>query len=442
MTLQIVFIRHGIAEAGSSGQSDFDRCLTQKGTQKLRDALPFLLPLLHRDHEILIWSSPLVRARETAGIAADIFHVEEIEVFDFISEGYFNGFWNAVENLSPLVGRTVIVVGHEPNMGYWSQALGGAYLPFKKGAAASFVYRGGAPNTAEFEWFLQPEGMEGLSDKASTTGILADISEILLFHLRKVVTERDNFLEEPESTETAHQLRVSIRKLRSLLYFLKPFQKGRQNSSLQGGLRKIVAELSYLRELDVLLDACGAFSKDHPEAMPGDSVIFENTRDERAKEAQRVISAVSSADYTDALNDMEAELQKTIWKKNIDENESIAARISERFAGLFDAYEKSAAEVDYDNTAATHALRIEAKKLRYILLGLEPLLEGKFGIAGTGLKEAHDNLGQLCDARRNKDILLNFDSNGLPEKAHLELRALIDCQDLIISNRLDQLKRQ
>lgn len=442
MTLQIIFIRHGIAEDGSFGQRDFDRCLTKKGTQKLQDTLPFLLPLLHRDYEILIWSSPLVRARETAAVAADIFRVEEIEVYDFIGEGYFKGFWNAIENLSPPVDRTVIVVGHEPTMGYWSQALCRTYLPFKKGAAASFVYHGGAPNTAELQWFLQPEGMEGQAAKTGSSQIYADIGEILLIHLRKIVLERDNFLEEPESTETAHQLRVSIRKLRSLLYFLKPLQKDKQNSFMQRRLKKFVTELSYLRELDVLRDACGAFSKNHQEEVSGDSVIFEILRDERAEEARRVISSVSSADYADALHEMELELQKTIWKENIDEHEFVAARINERFAGLLDAYEKSAAEVDYNNTAATHALRIEAKKLRYILSGLEQLLEGKFGIAETGLKEAHDRLGQLCDARRNKDILQNFDSKDLPVKSHMELRALIDCQDNIVNSRLDQLKRQ
>ncbi|MEI8200558.1 MAG: CHAD domain-containing protein [Eubacteriales bacterium] len=442
MTSQIIFIRHGIAEAGFSGKSDFERCLTNKGKQKLQDTLPFLLPLLNHDREIMIWSSPLVRARETAAIAAGIFRVEEIEVYDFIEEGYFDEFWNTVGNLSPSVDRTIIVVGHEPTMGYWSQALCGVCLPFKKGAAASVAYRAGGPETAELQWFLQPEGMEMLSRKTNSSKILGDISDTLQRHLHQVVLERDNFLGEPENPESAHQLRVSIRKLRSLLFFLKPFQKDKQNASIQGNLKKLVTEFSYLRELDVLSDACSTFSKEHQEAMAADSSIFGILREERAQEAQRVISVVSTAECVDSLYDMGVEIQKMPWKKNIDENESIAARINERFADLFDTYKRSAADVDYNNTAATHALRIKTKKLRYILLGLEPLMEGRFGNIGTELKEAHDKLGQLCDARRNKDILQNFDSGELPEKAHLELRALIDCQDGVVNSRLDQLKKE
>lgn len=442
MILQIIFIRHGIAEAGSSGKSDFERRLTKKGKQKLQDTLPFLLPLQHADREILIWSSPLVRARETAGIAADILHVKEIEFYDFIEEGYFNEFWNAIEKLSPPADRTILVVGHEPTMGYWSQALCGACLPFKKGAAASFIYHAGAPETAELQWFLQPEGMECLSVKTSSAKILADISNTLLHHLHQVMLERDNFLQEPANPETAHQLRVSIRKLRSLLFFLKPFQNDKQNASMQGNLKKFVAEFSYLRELDVLSDACNTFSKERQDAMAVDSAIFGILREERAQEAQRVISAVSTADCVDSLYDIEVEMQKAYWKKSIDENESVMTRINKRFTDLFDTYERSFAAVDYNNAAATHALRIEAKKLRYILLGLEPLMEGKFGVVGTELKETHDKLGQICDARRNKDILQNFDSKDLPEKAHVELHALIDCQDSIVNNRLDQLKSQ
>src|SRR5659263_153797 len=160
MTLQIVFIRHGIAEAGSSGQIDFERGLTKKGKQKLQDTLPFLLPLLHADREIIIWSSPLVRARETAGIAADIFHVKKIEVYDFVGEGYFDGFWNAGEKLSSSVDQTIIVVGHEPTMGYWSQALCGSFLPFKKCSAARFFYYAGSPATSELRRFLKPASMQ------------------------------------------------------------------------------------------------------------------------------------------------------------------------------------------------------------------------------------------------------------------------------------------
>jgi len=267
MTIQFVFIRHGIAETCSEDKSDFSRRLTVKGRQRLADTLPSLLPFLDEHQERQIWTSPLVRAMETAEIAADIFNVEKVINCEFIAEGYFNGFWNAVEELDQSADCTIIVVGHEPYLGHWSQALCGAFLPFKKGAAAGFVYQKGDPGTSELQWFLQPERMEMLSGKTGSSKILGKIRETLIMHAHQVLTERDNFLKDPSEPETAHQLRISIRKLRSLLTFIKSFQKAKQNAAMQAVLKSVVAELSYVRELDVLWQACETFAKD-PSLLP------------------------------------------------------------------------------------------------------------------------------------------------------------------------------
>ena len=49
MSIQLIFVRHGIAEDISGDHSDFSRRLTQKGKQKLEITLPLLLPFLNAD---------------------------------------------------------------------------------------------------------------------------------------------------------------------------------------------------------------------------------------------------------------------------------------------------------------------------------------------------------------------------------------------------------
>ena len=442
MTMQIIFIRHGIAENCSDDQSDFSRRLTAKGRERLERTLPQLRPFISDKNEVQIWSSPLVRARETSEIAADIFHVKDISVRDFISEGYFNGFREAVETLDPAIDRTIIVVGHEPFMSNWSQALCGASLPFKKGAAAGFSYQKDEPDTSELQWFFQPELMEILSSKNSSSEILPEIRNILLSHAKKVLQEHTNFLENPSDPEAAHQLRVSIRKLRSLLVFIKPLQKDKQNTSMQESLKKVIAEVSYLRELDVLREACEAFFPEKPQSGEADSVISALLKKERKDEADRVIAAVSGSETADLLHKLEADAEDPEWKKNIDKNESIIARLEDRFAEMYHVFELAAASVDYSDEAASHSLRIDAKKLRYIISSLEPLTNHSFGIIGAELKTAHEVLGQLCDARRNKDILKKFDSQNIPDTVHSRLHEIIDSQDRIIEGRLFTLKRR
>jgi phosphohistidine phosphatase len=67
--MQIYLLRHGIAEDARPGQSDAERALTAEGKEKLRRVLRRAAAAGVRPAAIV--SSPLRRALETAGIAAE-----------------------------------------------------------------------------------------------------------------------------------------------------------------------------------------------------------------------------------------------------------------------------------------------------------------------------------------------------------------------------------
>lgn len=69
--MEIYLLRHGIAEVATAGMRDADRDLTPEGRKKLRDVLQRAASAGVKPS--LILSSPLKRARETAGIAAAVF---------------------------------------------------------------------------------------------------------------------------------------------------------------------------------------------------------------------------------------------------------------------------------------------------------------------------------------------------------------------------------
>lgn len=440
MPVQLILIRHGIAEDRAPGADDSKRRLTGKGRQRLYETLPGLRPLISGGGKPVIWSSTLLRAQETAEIAADIFRAGKAVSRDFITDGYFNGLCSSVEELDDGDNRTIIVVGHEPDMSIWSQALSGSPLPFKKGAAAAFTYHTGSPDTSELEWFFQPDGMEKINAENESSDILSGFRKELTGHMEQLLLARDRFLSNPDDPETAHQLRVSIRKLRSLLSFLRPYQKNRINSAVQASLKKYITEFSYLRELDVLRESCDAFSREHPDVLAAGSDIFSRMKKERAKEAKRAVSAALSEEYTVSLDEADKALQGSPWKKYIDEDKSIEASITGRFLDMFHVFEQAASDVDYSDAAATHTLRIEAKKLRYILDSLASLTGNKYGIIGAELREAHTGLGEICDARRNAEILGNFDSRGLPAKTRREFQAVIAYQKEFLQERLNSRK--
>ena len=161
MPIQVILLRHGIAEDVSEDRTDFGRRLTKEGIRKLRKRLPNLKPLITYPEETMIWTSPLVRAKETAEILSEAIGEERIIAYEFIGHGGFKELiWEIGEVRTDC---TIFIVGHEPYLGNWSWALAGHHLPFKKGAAASFrVSRGGEHKETSLLWFLQPKDMDDM----------------------------------------------------------------------------------------------------------------------------------------------------------------------------------------------------------------------------------------------------------------------------------------
>jgi len=159
MILDLILLRHGIAEDVSSDNLDSSRKLTEKGKKKLHDNLPVLLPFIDSDNPIEVWTSPLIRAKETADILLPLLKSAELVVCDFVAHGDFQSFWAALDKLEDNKKHTIIIVGHEPYLGNWSSELCGLRLPFRKGAAAGIKLNTRDAVDSELKWFLQPKEM-------------------------------------------------------------------------------------------------------------------------------------------------------------------------------------------------------------------------------------------------------------------------------------------
>ena len=68
---QLILIRHGIAEERTPEGDDFYRKLTEAGVEEMTAFLPDVAPLLTEAGNLKIWTSPLVRARQTAELVAE-----------------------------------------------------------------------------------------------------------------------------------------------------------------------------------------------------------------------------------------------------------------------------------------------------------------------------------------------------------------------------------
>ena len=132
MAQQLWLLRHGEAVPHDE-KPDFDRELTDRGRDQSRVAGRALKALEVEVH--LCFTSPKVRARETADLACAALGVEPV-VEASLSEG-FDG--RAALALMAAAGsdQRVLAVGHEPDFSQVVYDLTGARVDFKKAGIAA-----------------------------------------------------------------------------------------------------------------------------------------------------------------------------------------------------------------------------------------------------------------------------------------------------------------
>ncbi len=160
-SVTLYLVRHAVAaEAGREYPDDSLRPLTPDGMAKFgkeAGALASMEVTIDR-----IYSSPLVRARQTAEILADsLSNHPPVQIIDALAP---DGTVNEVMNAIARAGRDtrIALVGHEPGMGAMAARLigGSAAIPFKKGAVCRIDVDGLPPGSpGELRWFLTPKLM-------------------------------------------------------------------------------------------------------------------------------------------------------------------------------------------------------------------------------------------------------------------------------------------
>lgn len=168
--MRILLVRHGPAGSADAKRwpDDRERPLSPIGRKRTRKAARGIARLEPRID--LIWTSPLVRARETAErlAAAYASPPPKIVVVEALAPGT-----DAMRELtsesrrSP--GAVLALVGHEPDLGTLAGRLVGretGALPLKKAGACRIdiagLVRGGA---GTLEWFLPPRVLRQIGSK-------------------------------------------------------------------------------------------------------------------------------------------------------------------------------------------------------------------------------------------------------------------------------------
>jgi phosphohistidine phosphatase len=158
--MQLVIIRHAIAvDRETTDVPDEERPLTRKGIRRFRSAARGLARLVPRPD--MLFTSPLLRARQTARIAARAWGGPDPVEAVALAGGAFE---EVAETLSGFAAEAVVaIVGHEPQVSeILARLLGGAdaeRLVFKKGGVALVDVPGRLEEGGTLVFYMPPRAL-------------------------------------------------------------------------------------------------------------------------------------------------------------------------------------------------------------------------------------------------------------------------------------------
>ncbi|UJF15366.1 histidine phosphatase family protein [Jeotgalibaca sp. MA1X17-3] len=152
---ELILIRHGDAEKRTTDKPDSERRLTDKGKEEFKVFTKTLYPFLKEKSHLKIWTSPLIRAKETAEILMNTLDCSEIEEKRFLASGNFEEFLKQLQ--AEKDDFTLICIGHEPYTGFWTKELTGINVNFEKGTAARIIFDDSEDGLGKLDWKLTPK---------------------------------------------------------------------------------------------------------------------------------------------------------------------------------------------------------------------------------------------------------------------------------------------
>jgi phosphohistidine phosphatase len=154
---RIYFLRHGPAGQRSKWHgNDADRPLSERGRTQVRRVSRALERAGIQPDRIV--TSPFARATQTADIASETFGLPQFPTIEPLFQPGYPIDQVLVALHSHIELGTVLIVGHEPSLGYLISSLcGGRHPPLHKAGVAEVFIDQTEKRNARLRWVVNPE---------------------------------------------------------------------------------------------------------------------------------------------------------------------------------------------------------------------------------------------------------------------------------------------
>ena len=271
--------------------------------------------------------------------------------------------------------------------------------------------------TAKPDFQLEPDMRSDLATKR----ILRQLLDVMRANQAGIRADID--------TEFLHDFRTAIRRTRSALSQIRNVFPPETTQRFGGEFRTLGSLTNQLRDLDVYLLAESAYRAELPPTIGDDIVpLFDYLRTQREQALADVITGLDSQDYRRILRDWETFLNEPVPETPEAANAALPIidlarqRIYRRYRRVVKDGNHA---LEHTQDELLHALRIDCKKLRYLLEFFESLFPPKkVARLIRQLKALQDNLGEFNDLSVQQAYLLRI-AEELPVSDTRSKRALV-----------------
>jgi CHAD domain-containing protein len=261
---------------------------------------------------------------------------------------------------------------------------------------------------------LQPGSFSTKLDLPIHRGMCAgEALQVICRHLLKTMIVNEDGVRRDLDSEFLHDFRVAVRRTRSALAQLGQVFEPEARRFFRGEFKWLGAITGPARDLDVYLLQMEAYRAALPaEAARGLDPLATYLRRHRKSERQKLRSHLATSRYRQLVQRWQAYLDGTLPKAGVtaDAQRPVVGLASRRIRRAYRRVERIGAGIDDNSPAAElHKLRIECKKLRYLLEFFHPIYDAR-GVQPLikSLKKLQDNLGDLNDLVVQQATLRRF----------------------------------
>jgi CHAD domain-containing protein len=262
-----------------------------------------------------------------------------------------------------------------------------------------------------------------------------EAAKVILRFLLKVIRSNEDGIRSDLDIEFLHDFRVAIRRLRSALSQIKSVFPAETTDRFRRDFSSLGRLTGALRDLDVYLSSEDAYKAMLPDSLRDDiEPLFDLLREKREKALAEVIDGLNAEPYAETLRDFETFLNQppadspTAPYAAVPIVDIAQKRIYKRYRKLIKTGSRILENAEDE---LLHELRIEGKKLRYLMEFFSSLFpDDEISTLIKQLKRLQDDLGDFNDFRVQMDYLLHL-ADELPRTDPQSRRTLLAVGSLI-----------